>query len=339
MAVVGTYHPDNGAPAVRYVKNWSDSGTPVTIPRFNPVDLFSSIFGSNEDLDAEAEKEQRRQRSVLDSVVQQYQHLQSDASGLGSESKARIKDHLDRVREYEQRAFGDITGICEVPTSPPDLPLINGQEHHAGIIYDVAEFQAVWRLMADIYVAGIQCDVIRFGNCHFLNVGDRINFQGDYMYNGELRYTFDDFGDTPNETELGNHVNHEHFHAWSNSGSPIQADHHLHMYMNELSYLYQRLDDPAYPDENGGTILDNALMITTTELSDPGAPPQPRCLSRLLVRKRAASGRGNGHGRYGPRLAAGRPTSTTRFSRATAWARSSAMSATTASTRSWSEYR
>lgn len=271
MALVGTYHPDNGDPAVRYVKCWNDSGNPVTIPRFSPADLFTSIFGAGPGGgSAQEEKRKRRAQSILDSVIDQYDHLTGDAAGLGMESRARISDHLDRVREYEQQAFGDISAICEVPRPPGELPLLNGQLHHAGIIYDVGEFSTAWRLMADLYALAVHCDVVRFGNCHFLNVGDRINFQGDYVVDGEVVYTFDDYGNTPTEQDLGTHVNHEHFHDWTTTGSPVHADWHLHFYMRELSYLLQRLDDPEFSDENGQTVLDNATIVMSTELSDPG---------------------------------------------------------------------
>ena len=272
MGIVGAYHPDVGSPAVRFVKCWDDNGNPVTVPRFSAAELFDSVFGSADPSGETPEemKARRRRESILDSVIDQYQHLTSDASNLGKTSRSRISDHLERVREYEQRAFGDITAQCDVPDSPGELPLVHGQTYAAGITYDVAEFSAMWRAMADIYAMACKCDLIRFGNCHFLNVGDRINFQGDYTYNGELIYTFDDYGDTPSETEIGNHVNHELFHDWNASGSPIQADHHLHFYMRELAYLLTQLDDPAYADENGQTVLDNATLLISTELSDPG---------------------------------------------------------------------
>ncbi|MEM6990526.1 MAG: DUF1552 domain-containing protein [Myxococcota bacterium] len=271
MALIGTYHPDNGDPAVRFVKCWNDDGNPVTIPRFNPQDLFTSIFGEGPgDGSAEEEKRKRRAKSILDGVVGQYQHLTSEAGGLGAQSRARISDHLERVREYEQQAFGDISALCDVPPSPPLLPLVGEQLHHAGIIYDINEFSAVWRQMADLYALAVHCDLVRFGNAHFLNVGDRINFQGDYVVDGEVAYTFDDYGNTPGEADLGTHVNHEHFHAWNGTGSPVHADWHLHFYMRELAYLLTRLDDTEYADENGGTVLDNATILISTELSDPG---------------------------------------------------------------------
>ncbi len=271
MALVGTYHPDTGAPAVRYVKCWNNQGNPATIPRFNPADLFTSIFGNGDGLETpEAKKKRRRAQSVLDSVVGQYKHLTSEAGGLGAPSRARITDHLDRIREYEQQAFGEVPSQCQVPGKPGEMPLIHGQQPHAGIIYDINEFSAVWRTMSDLYALAVQCDLVRFGNAHFLNVGDRINFQGDYVVDGEVAYTFDDYGNTPNEADLGTHVNREHFHAWTGTGSPVHADWHLHFYMREMAYLLTKLDDPEYADANGKTVLDNATLLISTELSDPG---------------------------------------------------------------------
>ncbi len=47
----------------------------------------------------------RLKRSVLDSVVDDYRFYTGANSPLGATSKARIADHLDRIREFEQRAF------------------------------------------------------------------------------------------------------------------------------------------------------------------------------------------------------------------------------------------
>ena len=42
---------------------------------------------------------------MLDSVVDQYRFYTGENSPLGAASRARVADHLERIREFEQRAF------------------------------------------------------------------------------------------------------------------------------------------------------------------------------------------------------------------------------------------
>ncbi len=288
MGLVGTYTPTNGAPPVRYVKCWDYEGNPAAVPKLSPAALFDTVFGAagQEEETAAQQKLRRRRQSILDSVVGQYEHLMSDASNLGKPSRARISDHLERVYEYEQRAFGEFEAACEPPADPGNLALLNGQDNFAGVIFSPQQFLAYWRSLADIYALAFQCDLLRFGNAHMLNVGDRINFQGPYSYGGDLIYDFDDAGER-SETEVSEQVNHEFFHDWMSASSPAQARHHLHMYMDNVSYLLTALDNAEYPDENGGTILDNAMVMISTELSDPG----PHSVTDVFHAYSSANGR------------------------------------------------
>jgi hypothetical protein len=63
-------------------------------------------------------RRRRLKRSVLDSVVDQYKFYTGKNSPLGAASKARVADHLDRIREFEQRAFE----MKEKPKGAPELP-------------------------------------------------------------------------------------------------------------------------------------------------------------------------------------------------------------------------
>ncbi len=59
---------------------------------------------------------QRLKRSVLDTVVDQYKFYTGANSPLSTTSKARVAEHLDRIREFEQRAYamkGKVAGAPE----------------------------------------------------------------------------------------------------------------------------------------------------------------------------------------------------------------------------------
>ncbi|HIK92622.1 MAG TPA: DUF1552 domain-containing protein, partial [Planctomycetes bacterium] len=89
----------------RYVHSYYLDGTVAATMQERPRDVFDRVFGSfafsSDDTDA---RRKRLKRSVLDSVVDQYRFYTGENSPLGATSRARVADHLDRIREFEQRA-------------------------------------------------------------------------------------------------------------------------------------------------------------------------------------------------------------------------------------------
>ena len=66
------------------------------------------------------------ERSVLDTVVDQYKFYTGANSPLGATSKSRIAEHLERIREFEQRAFAVKGKAADAPNLPPDSKLLHG---------------------------------------------------------------------------------------------------------------------------------------------------------------------------------------------------------------------
>jgi hypothetical protein len=269
MGFYGSYRDPATSENRRRVKSWNDAGNPSETPRAYPSDLFDRVFGTTPELG-----DDRRARSILDTVLEQYRHYSSEASGLGAASRARLSEHLERVRQYEARAFGD--GMrCVAPPPVDDPPLYHGQTSHNGVDLEVEEITAHWRLNCDLLTMALRCDMTRFAVAHFLNVGDRIDLRGDYRYDGRLVYSFNDRRDQmelhPGETDESLLVNHEAFHDWDRNDLRELLPHHLHFHMREIGYLLGLLDDAGHTDENGGTLLDNAMILGATENSEPGA--------------------------------------------------------------------
>ena len=107
----------------------------------------------------EAERARCRGRSV--------QVLRRRQFPLGATSRARVADHLDRIREYEQRAWHE--RAPGPPESPPPSKLLHGGEAIPAARASTSlstELTAEWRLMADLYALAIQTDRVRFGSDH-----------------------------------------------------------------------------------------------------------------------------------------------------------------------------
>ena len=93
----------------RYVHSYNPDGTVAAVMQEKPRDVFERVFGAVEiagdGADAESVRRRRLKRSVLDAVREQYKFYTGANSPLGATSKARIAEHLERIREFEQRAF------------------------------------------------------------------------------------------------------------------------------------------------------------------------------------------------------------------------------------------
>jgi len=263
---------------VRYVHSWNDDGTAAGVMQESPRALFDRIFGMapgmmDPDADPAEQRVQRLRQSVLDSVTDQYTFYRSDASPLGAGAKATLANHLEKIREYERRAFGIGPGPgegCMVPRRPGGSGIVHGaaaDPDGTGIDITVAELTTEFRLLSDIYALGIQCDAFRFGCLTFQAAGERIRLSGPYDYAGRRHYDFDDAGERSGQTG-DKACSHEWWHEFNPSNANDQLRAHVHLMMREIAYFLQLLDDPAYADENGLTILDNAMITISTESGD-----------------------------------------------------------------------
>lgn len=294
--VGGTFFRRNDR-VVRYVHSFNPDGTPAATMQESPRELFARIFGAIEDAE-EAEpddpRRQRLRRSVLDSVVDQAAYYTGTRSPLGASSKARLADHLDRIREYEQRAFAidEQSARRRQPDPPPPSPLLHGIEADPGgegIDITLDELIPEWRLQADLYALAIQCDRARFGSLTFLAAGERIRLRGDYQYDGRLVFQFDDAAQR--KSSGANACSHEWWHAFSEDKRNEQLRAHAHMKMREVAYFLSRIDDAESVEANGRTILENSLITISTESGDGRHNDVKRELSGVFHAITSANGR------------------------------------------------
>lgn len=290
--VAGTYFR-RSRPA-RYIHSWKPDGTAAAQAQESPGELFDRIFGSvptDPDADTSA-REQRLKRSVLDSVVGQYQSLTGPNSKLGTASQARVSEHLDRIREYEMRAFGEQSDTCPEPAEPGASMIPHdgaADPDGEGIDITLTEMVDEWRLLADLYALAIQCDRVRFGALTFLAAGERIRLTGNYEYNGNEIYQFDDSGERGRGGSGG--CSHEWWHEFREGNDNTQLRSHVHLKMREVAYFLSRLDGDDALDPNGKTILENSLITISTESGDGRHSDVQRELSGIFHAVTGACGR------------------------------------------------
>lgn len=277
----------------RYVHSYNMDGTVAATMQERPREVFDRVFGtlavSGDENDA---RQQRLKRSVLDSVVDQYRIYTGENSPLGAASRARVADHLERIREFEQRAFE----MKDSPRSKAPLPPRSRIAHGGaadpggqGIDMPLEELVTEWRLMADLYALAIQTDRVRFGGLTFLAAGERLRVTGDYNYDGRLIYSFNDPKDLNASGDKG--CSHEFWHKFNEKKKNEQLRAHAHMKMREVAYFLGRLADDDSREANGRTILENSMITVSTESGDGRHNDVKRELSGVFHAISGANGR------------------------------------------------
>ena len=251
----------------RYHHSYNLDGTVSARMQEKPRDLFERVFGTLSGPSDQENNNKRLKKSVLDSVLEQYRFFTGSNSPLGSDSKGRIKDHFDRVREFEQRAFSLANRNKKGPQAPPPSNVPHGgpaDPGGEGIDITLEELQTEWRLLADLYALAIEMDKARFGSITFLAAGERIRLTGEYKYNGRTRYNFNDSTEHGRGGSGG--CSHEWWHKFDEKRDNKQLRAHAHMKMNEIAYFMSRLDKVKEP--NGKSLLENSLLTISTESGD-----------------------------------------------------------------------
>ncbi|HET6279875.1 MAG TPA: DUF1552 domain-containing protein, partial [Polyangia bacterium] len=153
----GVQNPGNGGnnPFVR-IGSWR--GEKELLPAIaQPGALFDYMFangapsGGAAPDPAAADNLRKRRKSILDAVSGRFTTLKAR---VGTEDKARLDRHLTSIREIEARVLTvQQQGTCMIPTRPMD-----------GFTTKTSDVPMWGKLMMDLMVLGLACDVTRVAN-------------------------------------------------------------------------------------------------------------------------------------------------------------------------------
>lgn len=152
--------------------NYRDTATFEPIkPRLDPVATWNELFGGQAPPDAAWD------RSILDAVMQRYANL---AQRLGAADKQRLDQHLERLRELEQRVAE--VALC----APPELVDTSDYDPDSGLnsddvgsIRDLptdAAIPKVGKLMMDMLVMAYACDLTAVGTLQWSDCEAKYTF-------------------------------------------------------------------------------------------------------------------------------------------------------------------
>lgn len=255
----------------QFTRHWNTDGSPGQRPERRPTKVFNTLFGGFDPPDPgggtpdpEIVARNHVHRSVLDSVMDQYEHLTSDNSPLGAASKARIDNHLAAIRDVELQLAPTEDGmgsdlVCDPPMEgdvydPEGYSFYDAANGPAGsgapaIDWQVA--QDAMRLIGETMALAVSCDALRFGSMICVGGGGHIRFQGQY----------DALGDSLDFSSMfGNGTPHDViFHSYN--GNAIRL--YQHFTISQLVHMLTMMDSLTEP--NGKTVLDNSLILVGTE--------------------------------------------------------------------------
>lgn len=204
-------------------------------PESSPFAFFERVFGAGFRLPGEegvVDPSLGLRRSVLDAVMGDVARLQAR---VGAEDRVRLEQHLDGIRELEQRLARlqedppDLES-CSLPESPlPDYPDLDGRP----------QVSARSRAMCDLLAMALACDQTRVFGHWFSDPVSDILYDG--ASEGHHALTHNEGGDQPEVNDITAQI------------------------MEEFAYLVAKLD--SIP-EGDGSLLDNCVVLATSEVSE-----------------------------------------------------------------------
>lgn len=252
---LGILWPTYGnGPTPQNMLNYTGPQQPAP-PMRDPWIVFQRLFGDfipNGQAAAMSAVEVRKQQTklLLDGTAQQYQSL---AGKLGGEDRARLQEHLQRMREIRaalDRAPDRAAAGCSVPAVTREDGLGNyktggdgdGDSHYTIESNVSGRMPAIGKLMIDQLVTAFACDLTRVGTLQWTDAASRNSFPW-----------------------LNLSQNH-HFYQHDGGYRPKELTQVSRWYAEQLAYLCSRL---AAVKEGDGTMLDSTVIFWGSEISHP----------------------------------------------------------------------
>src|SRR5450432_2538301 len=228
----------------------ADNNSPIG-PLVDPQTIWSDLFGSlmtgGATTDPKAAIALQRKKSILDFVDKRYDAL---SMRLGAADKARLQEHLSKLRELENSLIATAT-TSSVCTQVPDVDTSDYNPHPAysdnGSVVDTATDSAipkVGKFMMDMMVMAFACNMAPVGTLQWSDT--------------EAKHTFP-WLKLPSSQ-------HHHFYQHDGGFQPVQCEAIANWYSSQHLYLLQALDKVVVGDH---TLLDETVVFFGTELQEP----------------------------------------------------------------------
>jgi hypothetical protein len=219
-------------------------------PRLDPQMIWTDLFGSlmpTTGPTPAADPVMARKKSILDFVDKKYVAL---SARLGVSDKAKLDQHLTKIRELEQSitVTTTTTATCKAPTKVDTTgynPTSGLQSADDGSLHDTSTdslIPKVGQFMMDMLVMSLACDMTGVVSLQWSDT--------------EAKHTF----------PWLNLAQHHHFYQHDGGFQAVQCAQIDTWYSQMHVYLLQQM---AMVDMGGHTLLDESVVFFGSEISTP----------------------------------------------------------------------
>jgi hypothetical protein len=227
----------NGSGSVSYI----GPGQPVN-PDDDPLNAFSRVFGSVGG-GADADLAKRKKKSVLDAALADLTALQTK---LGSTERQKLGVHLDSLREVEARITGGgaVTASCGAPSFDRRGFSVIETDYYPKTYHKEEQFKTIGLMQMDLTVLALSCGATNVASLQWSHAVSPTHIL-------ETGVT------------TGNHDASHYGEASSQNAKDFVTL--KRWFMDQFVYLIEKMENT--PDE-GGSLLDNTLVVLCSELGD-----------------------------------------------------------------------
>jgi hypothetical protein len=245
-----------GQPHPGSIITYGGSKMPIP-PSTDPLDTFKRIFGSL-GTDATGQAQQNTwDTTILDSVMEDYKYF---SAKLGPEDKVKLDNHLNLIREAEAGLKVTVKTSCVAPTGVNQTPgyYTDGADNSvnrgasdggSGAIGSGVKVPEKGKIMTDILVAALACDITRVGTMQYSD--SEAKFMLPFLKGSDGKALAD----------------HHHGYQHDRGFQPGALEIIYNWYASNFAYLLQKLD--AIKEGNDMSMLDNSVVIWITEIQKP----------------------------------------------------------------------
>mgnify|MGYP000157902925 CR=1 FL=1 len=217
--------------------------TPEDNPRRAFDNLFGSIAGGGTTPQVDADK-----ATIIDNVIGDVETLRTQ---LGAIEKSKLDLHLESLREVEKR----IKGGGVIPVATCDKPTLDTAAFTDGELYRDDKFPSILRSQIDLMVLAMACGLTKVGVIQgSVHTSELImsRFPATELY-------------TPNfdmRSHQASHYGASHDYGKAEFKAFVQQ---RTWWVGQFAYL---LDELKKRPEDGGTMLDNSIVVLCSEVCD-----------------------------------------------------------------------
>jgi hypothetical protein len=238
----GQPHPGN---VINYQAPTKAGGAASPVPpSTDPLNTLNRVFkGVGGDADAN-KKDLAFTSAVLDGVQDDFKRLMAQ---LGAEDRQKLEAHLALVQEAAAGINQTVNSTCVPPDNVEQTPAFYDDPIADGVTTG-AKVPEKGKIMSDILVASLACDLTRVGTMQWSD--SEAKFMLGFLKDGQGQSLKD----------------HHHGYQHDRGFQPDALEVIYRFYAENLAYLLQKLDSVK---ESNGTLLDNTLVLAVSEIQSP----------------------------------------------------------------------